>query len=709
MLFNNNVKHEADIDGVHYSLETGIMARRADSAVVARAGDTVVLATVTVSDKPSTLDYFPLTVEFVEKYYAGGRISSSRFVKRERFPTDEAVLKRRAIDRSVRPLFPEGYKNEVQLIVTVLSYDDKNDALLLGINAASAALSTSKVPFDGPVAGVRVGKIEGTLMVNPTVSSMETSELDLVFSGYSDLVTMIEVGGNQVPNEEMDKAFDMAASEFDKYVSFQKGFIEKVKKEKMTYEPIVANEEVMKELIANYNDKFVDAMYGTHDKLYDEKMALVKAELVEKFKDKISETDIANCMYKFAKKIMRKGILSEEKRLSGRAMDEIREIDIQVGVLPRVHGSALFTRGVTQALSVATLGSSRLAQTLDSFEGEEIKHYMHHYNGPSYSLGEPGRYSYNPGGREIGHGALAEKALKYVVPSQEEFPYTIRVVSEVLSQSGSSSMASTCGSTLALMEAGVPIKAPVAGIAIGLVTGDTQDEYKLVVDMADKEDFFGDMDFKVAGSVNGVTAIQMDNKLKGVKVSILKEALKVAGVKRLELLSKMSAVIDKPRAELSEFAPKVQSLKIKQDKIGELIGPGGKNIKAIIAESGADVDIKDDGTVFVTAVSKDSLEKALGMIDNIVAEPEVGKVYDGIIDSIKEYGAFVDLGAFSGLVHVSEISDTFVKDITKIIKEGDRVRVLVVGIDEQGRVKLSIKQAKKKDSENGIKPEVEKV
>jgi polyribonucleotide nucleotidyltransferase len=701
MLFSK-ISHEADINNVKYSFETGVFARRADASVFARAGDTSVLATVTVSDKVSPLDYFPLMIEYVEKFYAGGKISSSRFVKRERYPSDEAVLKRRAIDRSIRPLFPEGYKNDVQVVVTVLSYDEVNDPLLLGINAASVALSISKVPFEGPVTGIRVGKMDGKLLVNPKSSDLEKSDLDLVFSGYDQNVTMIEVGGNQIPEAELLSAFDMAVEGFTPYLNFQKEFVSKVvaerkleKIEKMEYTEVHVNEELLGVLKSEYEAKFIEALYSSHDKLYSERMANIKKELVEKFTEKFTEADIDMAMYKYARKLTRAGVLNERKRLSGRAMDEIREIDVQTGLIPRVHGSALFTRGITQALSIATLGSTKLAQTLDSFEGEEIKHYMHHYNGPTYSLGETGRFSYNPGGREVGHGALAEKALRYVIPSQEEFPYTIRVVSEVLSQSGSSSMASTCGSTLALLDAGVPIKAMIAGIAIGLVTSEEGDKHELVTDMADKEDFFGDMDFKVAGSRTGVTAIQMDNKLKGVKLSILKEALVQANLKRLELLDKMESVIKTPKA-IGEFAPKVSSTKINVEKIGELIGPGGKNIKKITELSGAEIDIQEDGMVYVSAVDKASIDKAMEMIELTVGEAEVGKIYKGVVDSVKEYGAFVEVGGWSGLVHVSEMSDTFVKDPSTIVKVGDEVDVLVKAIDDQGKVSLSMKGVKAK-------------
>jgi len=701
MLFSK-ISHEADINNVKYSFETGVFARRADASVFARAGDTSVLATVTVSDKVSPLDYFPLMIEYVEKFYAGGKISSSRFVKRERYPSDEAVLKRRAIDRSIRPLFPEGYKNDVQVVVTVLSYDEVNDPLLLGINAASVALSISKVPFEGPVTGIRVGKMEGKLLVNPKSSDLEKSDLDLVFSGYDQNVTMIEVGGNQIPEAELLTAFDMAVEGFTPYLQFQKDFVSKVVAErkveaieKMTYTSVSVNEELLGVLKSEYTAQFMEALYSTHDKLYSERMASIKKELVEKYKEKFTEADIDMAMYKYARKLTRAGVLNERKRLSGRAMDEIREIDVQTGLIPRVHGSALFSRGITQALSIATLGSTKLAQTLDSFEGEEIKHYMHHYNGPTYSLGETGRFSYNPGGREVGHGALAEKALRYVIPSQEEFPYTIRVVSEVLSQSGSSSMASTCGSTLALLDAGVPIKALIAGIAIGLVTSEEGDKHELVTDMADKEDFFGDMDFKVAGSRTGVTAIQMDNKLKGVKLTILKEALVQANLKRLELLDKMESVIKTPKA-IGEFAPKVSSTKINVEKIGELIGPGGKNIKKITELSGAEIDIQEDGMVYVSAVDKVSIEKAMEMIELTVGEAEIGKVYKGIVDSVKEYGAFVEVGGWSGLVHVSEMSDTFVKDPSTLVKVGDEVDVLVKAVDDQGKVSLSMKGVKTK-------------
>lgn len=684
-----------ELDGRKITFETGKLAPRADAAILASMGETVVLATVTVSKEDSDRDYFPLSVEYIEKFYAGGVISGSRFVKRERFPSEQAILKARMIDRSMRPLFPDGFRREVQVVITVLSYDDKNDPVIVGINAASAAMSISSVPFDGPVAAVKVGMIDDKLVLNPGNGELAESKMDYMLSGKDGKLMMIDAGSQEVSEENVGDAFDFAVKHFKTINDFQKDFIEQIKPKKIKFEKKKISEDLKNKVEKDYNEEIDKIIYEFARDERDKAKTKMIEELVDDFEGEHSKSEISDLVDKEMKKRVRKGIVEDSKRPSGRKLDEIREIAIELGVLPRTHGSVVFSRGITQVLSVVTIGSTRLEQKLESYEGEETKRYMHHYNGQKFSLGEAGRYSYYPGRREIGHGALAEKALNPMIPSEKDFPYTIRVVSEVLAQNGSSSMASVCGSTLALMDAGVPVKRPVAGVAIGLVTSEDGKSYKLFTDMQDVEDFYGDMDFKVAGTKEGITAIQMDNKRDGIKVSVLKEALKQSKIGRERILEKMENAIEKPRKTLSKYAPKIETLQIKQDKIGDLIGPQGKTIKGIVEETGADIDIKDDGTVHVASSDSEQFEKALGMINNITEEAEVGKVYEGVVDKIQPYGAFVDVSpSISGLVHVSEIADEYVSDPSKHLKEGQRVKVKVIGIDDEGRVNLSIKRVK---------------
>ncbi|MBN2016357.1 polyribonucleotide nucleotidyltransferase [Candidatus Dojkabacteria bacterium] len=688
------------------SFEIGEFAPRAKAAIVASMGETVVLTTVTVSSESTDKDYFPLGVEFIEKFYAGGIISGSRFIKRERFPSEEAILKARMIDRSLRPLFPEDFRREVQVVVTVLSYDDENDPAILGINAASLAMCISGVPFNGPIAGIRVGLKDGKFLLNPGNGDLEKSDLDFVVSGKGEDIMMIDAGANEVTEEKIAEVFDFAISNFPDLIKFQKEVIKEIKIEKVPYEKKEVNEDLVKKLTSKYDKDFENTIYELKGNIPGERRSEAIAKIVEEFtqekEGEYSKAEVAGLVEKIIKGKVREGVLDKNKRPSGREFDEIREIDCRVGILPRTHGSAFFARGITQALSIVTLASTRLEQTLESFEGEETKRFMHHYNGQSFSLGEAGRYNYYPGRREIGHGALAEKALRPMMPSEEQFPYTIRVVSEILSQQGSSSMASTCGATLALMDAGVPIKSPVAGIAIGLVTSDDMKKYALLTDMQDLEDFYGDMDFKVTGTKEGVTAIQMDNKLNGIKVGILKEALEKAKIGRLFVLEKMLAVLPEPRKELSKYAPKITTVKIDPEKIADVIGPQGKVIKDIIEKTGVEIDIKDDGLVHVAAVDMEAKEKALEMINSIVEEAEVGKVYEGEVATLAPYGVFVDVTpAISGLVHISEMADKFVSDPSQIVKKGERVKVKVIGIDDEGKISFSMKRVKEQDSKEG--------
>ncbi len=679
---------------------------RADATVKVQSGETVVLAIVTVDKKESTLDYFPLSVEYIEKFYAGGIISESRFVKRERRPSDEAVLKARQVDHAIRSLFPKGFKKAVSVVITVMSYDGIHDPANMAVNAASAALMISSVPFDGPSAAVSIGIDAETdkFVVNPQNGDSENLKAHYIVALKGKDILNIEGWSDELSEDRIGELMDLAAEKVQPLMEFQKEFADKFGKEKMAFEEKAVSQEVIDIVENGYSDRISDGLYNKEDRSAE--FEAIVAEIVEKNEGVVSKADAATAVEYIARKIMRKNILSDSKRTSGRKLDEIRPLDIQVNVLPRVHGSALFTRGLSQAMSIVTLGSTRLSQTLESFEGEEEKAFMHHYNGPSYSYGDAGRFSYYPGRREIGHGHITENAFKMMLPTQEAFPYTIRVVSEILSQNGSTSMAAACGTSLALMDAGVPIKKTVAGIAIGLVTeDDNTDKYVLLTDMEDVEDFYGDMDFKVVGTDKGINAIQLDNKLKGVPIKILKEAFERSKVARLFILDKMQAVIAAPREQVSEYAPKVDVLHIEQSRIGELIGPGGKMIKSIIEQSeelgkgSVDIDIQDDGTVFVTSVSSEAREKALSLINEIFEEAEIGKEYDATVDRIEAYGAFTKITSnLSGLVHVSEMSDKFVKDVNALVKLGDKVRVKVIGIDDQGRIKLTMK---------GLNPEID--
>ncbi|MBN1331520.1 polyribonucleotide nucleotidyltransferase [Candidatus Dojkabacteria bacterium] len=695
-------KTSINFNGEELHFSTGKLAQKADSTVKVQLGETVVLAIVTVDKAETTLDYFPLSVEYIEKFYAGGIISNSRFVKRERRPSDDAVLKARQVDHSIRSLFPKGFKKAVSVVITVLSYDEVHDPTNLAVTAASSALMLSSVPFNGPSAGVSIGiKEDDSFVLNPKDGDSENYKGEYIISFKEDRVLNIEGYSDQVSEEKMGELMDFAADAVKPLFEIQEKFAKENSKEKMNFEEKVVTEEILKKVEEKYGKEIDEALYNEDRR---DLHAAIAAKVVEEHEGEISKDDAMTAVDYLARKYMRKAILESEKRVSGRKLDEIREIDVETGVLPRVHGSALFTRGITQAMSIVTLGSTRLSQTLESFEGEETKRFMHHYNGPSYSLGEAGRFSYYPGRREIGHGHISENAFKKILPSEEDFPYTIRVVSEILSQNGSSSMAAACGTSLALMDTGVPIKEQVAGIAVGLVTDDEDlTKYKLVVDMQDVEDFYGDMDFKVVGTKNGITAIQLDNKLEGVPIAILKDAFEKSKAGREHVLSKMNAVIAEPKPELSENAPKVDKLKIDQEKIGELIGPGGKNIRSIIEEAEEfgeiDIDIQEDGNVYITAVNKAARDKALELIGEVFEEAEIGKVYDGVVDRVEAYGAFVDVTKnISGLVHVSEMSDSFVKDVNSIVKVGDKVKVKVIGIDDMGRVKMSMKGLNKPET-----------
>lgn len=694
----NKIEKSFKIANRDLKVSFGHFGFRSDAAIMLQEGETVVMAFVTVSSRETQLDYFPLGINYVEKYYAGGKISSSRFIKREGRPSDEAIIKGRIIDRSLRPLFPEGFKREVSVVINVMAYDGIVDPVLLGGNAAAMAVHMSSVPFAGPVGIVRVGVDENmNLITSPTKEQRDASALDAVISSTKDAITQLEIEGNQIPEDIMAQAFDKAFEEAKDWHKIMDELKNEFGKEKLGYSETKASPELVEKYTNSFGKELEDAMYDDQNR--NNRLDELRNKITESEKEnvEISEGEIAAAIHQIEKNIVRTGLL-QGKRPSGRKMDEIREISVEAKVLPRVHGSAMFTRGITQALSITTLGSTRLAQTLENFEGEGEKSFMHHYSGPSYSIGEAGRFSFYPGNREIGHGGLAEKALRPVVPKEDEFPYTIRVVSEVLSQNGSSSMASTCGACLSLMDAGVPIKAQVAGISIGLITkDDEQKDFQLMTDVQDVEDFFGDMDFKVAGTPTGITAIQMDTKLKGVKPEILKAGLTQAKEARMIILEKYKEALGEPRKELSEYAPKVESMKIAVSKIAELIGPGGKNIKKILesVENKIDVDIQDDGNVYITGVEKELVDKVVSQIKAITYEPEIGEMFEAAVDRIMPYGVFVEgTNGLYGLVHKSEISEKFVDDPAKLFKKGDKVKVKIIGKLEDGKISLSIKQAK---------------
>lgn len=686
---------EIELAGKKLTFETGELAVQATSSVLARLGDTVVLVTVVEGGK-TDLDYFPLSIEYQERLYAGGKIKGSRWVKREGRPSDEAILAGRLIDRSVRPLFPKAFKNEVQVIVTVLSVDGDNEADILALNAVSAAVAISRIPWNGPIGATRMGYVNNELIPNPTSPQIAESDLDIVVSQSKDKTVMIEAGANQVPEDVLNSSIVKAHAETQKVIAGIEELVKKVGQEKL---PVPEETEVheMVSLIEKSYKSDVEALIESRvnkegggdetgtliDKIYDD-------EKVKDPKTEIDKKTIAVGIEKVMFKMIRTNVIDKKKRADGRKMDEIRALSTTVGILPRTHGSALFQRGITQALSVVTLGSPRMGQLIESADGEEEKRYIHHYSGLPYSFGQTGRVG-TPSRREIGHGALAERALEAVIPSQTDFPYTIRVVSEVLSQNGSSSMASTCGSTLALMDAGVPIKKPVAGISIGMMSDEKN--YELLTDIIGLEDFSGDMDFKVAGTDTGITAIQLDVKIPGLTDEQVKAILDRAKTARLQILEKILSTIPESRKNLSEYAPKIETVTIPVDKIGELIGPGGKMIKHIIASTGAQVDVEDDGIVTISGVDAEGVQKATDWVRNMMREVNPGEIFEDCeVKRMLPFGVFVEfLPGKEGMVHVSQMSSDFVNDPSDVVKIGDKVKVRVIEIDDQGRINLSMK------------------
>ncbi len=669
--------------------ETGKLAQLASGSVLVRYGDTAVMATATMSAKPREgIDFFPLSVDYEEKLYAVGKIPGG-FIRREGKPSEKAILASRVIDRPIRPLFPSDLRNDVTVITTVMSVEQDNSPEIAAMIGASAAISISDIPFAGPIAGVQVGLVDGELILNPTLEQREKSTLQLTVAGTAEKVNMIEAGAHEVPEDVMLKAILMAHEEIKKICAFISEVAAEIGKPKREYERIVVSESLFEEIRAEFTDK-VKAALDTNDKTErDERLKPVYEEVYAKYAEtEVTPEEIDGVMYKLQKYIVRRWILDEGRRVDGRGLNDIRPLSAEVALLPRVHGSGLFTRGQTQVMSIVTLGAMGDQQMLDGIDTEEYKRYMHHYNFPSYSVGET-RPSRGPGRREIGHGALAERALEPVIPTEEEFPYAIRVVSEVLSSNGSTSQGSVCGSTLALMDAGVPIKAPVAGISCGLVT--EGERFITMTDIQGLEDFFGDMDFKVAGTKNGITAIQVDIKIDGLTPEIIERALMQTKEARIKILDEiMLPCIGEARENLSPYAPKIMTMTIEVDKIREVIGTGGKVIQKIIAETGVKIDIEDDGRVYIATVDQEAGEKAMRIIKGIVSDVEPGQEFTGKVVRIMDFGAFVEfLPGKDGLVHISKLDRKRVAKVEDVVQVGDTIDVRVIEIDRMGRINLA--------------------
>ncbi len=691
----NIIEDSIEINGQKLILQTGKLARQATMSIFGKLGDTCVLVTVTVGNEREEIDYLPLQVEYVEKLYAGGRIKGSRWVKREGRPSDDAVLKARIIDRSIRPLFPQNYRKDIQIIITLLSVDGVNSPEILSAVATSAALKLSTIPWEGPISTIRVGYIknesEGTLVVNPTEDDQKYSVMDLIVSSNKEKVVMIEAEAEVISEKIILEGIELAKKENKKIIDFIEKMAKKVHSVKEVSSGKLIDDKILKILKKDYQKHINDLILKKAEKEFDndEALEVVVSEIYEKYKEEFDRKTITKAVDYLSKQKIRENILKTKKRIDGRNPDEVRKLSSEVSILPRTHGSAIFQRGDTQVLSIVTLGAPSLEQLIESPEGEEAKRYIHHYYMPPYSVGETGRIGF-PSRREIGHGALAEKAIEPVLPTQKDFPYTIRVVSEVLSSNGSTSMASACGSTLALMDAGVPIKALVAGIAMGLVSKSDK-EYVILTDIMGIEDFSGEMDFKVAGTEDGITAIQLDVKNNGLTDEMINETVTKAKKARLFILESMKKAIEKPRTEISKFAPKVMVLTPPQEKIGEIIGPGGKNIRSLIAKTQTEINVSDDGKVTISGLDKDKVEEAAKLIENITREVEVGEEFEGEVKRILPFGAFVEiLPGKEGLVHVSKMGKGFVRDPHQVVKIGQRVKVKVYQIDNQGRINLQM-------------------
>ena len=696
--------YSTNLAGRELTIETGKIAGLANGSVVVKYGDTVVMVNVTAAKEPKEgTDFFPLSVDYEEKLYAVGKIPGS-YTKREGKPTDKAILTSRAIDRPLRPLFPKDFRNDVCVTATVLSVEQDNSPEVCSMIGAACALEISDIPFNGPTAAVAVGWVDGEIVINPTVEQRKKSKLTATVAGTLEKITMIEAGADEIPNDTMLEAIKKAHEEIKNICNFISKIKQEIGKPKFEYKSFAVDPEFYQDIVANFKDRMYQDVQAQEKEVRDANIEKITeditAYITEKYGEDAAEErkmEIADSIHDLEKACVREMILEEHKRPDGRKIDEIRPLSCEVGVLPRTHGSAIFTRGQTQVMSVVTLGMISEEQMLDGIDEEETKRYMHQYNFPSYSVGEA-KPSRGPGRREIGHGALAEKALVPVIPLEADFPYAIRVVSEVLSSNGSTSQASICGSTLALMDAGVPIKKPVAGISTGLVTDKNDpNRYIMLTDIQGIEDFFGDMDFKVGGTKDGITAIQVDIKIDGLTYDIIKEAFERTKVARDYILDNiMLPVIDKPRADISKYAPRIITSQINVDKIKDVIGPGGKMINKIIDETGVKIDIEDDGRVCVYSENMENAKKAMKMIEDIAKDIEPGNIYDGVVTRIMSFGAFVDLGGGrEGLLHISKISNKRVEKVEDVLSVGDEITVKVSEIDNQGRINLSMKDLEK--------------
>lgn len=702
------VKVETEFAGKKLTIETGQLAFRADGAVVVQYGDTVVLATAVVerSAKPET-DFFPLLIDYEERLYASGKISGSRFMKREGRPSDQAVLTGRLIDRPIRPLFPKTFRNDTQVMVTVLSADLQNEPDIIAIIAASTALMLTGAPFDGPVAAARIGKIDGKLVVNPTVSEQENSTLNLTVAGTKDAIMMVEAAAHEEDEKTITGGLELAVKSWQPVIKLQEELVKKMAVEPLEYELFSPSDDI-KEIIANFlKNDLGKSIRHENKQMRHEAIGELEAKVLQEFgtlsdeveddgKQRYSHSDIKAVFEKIIDAEVRRAILEDGQRPDNRKLTEVRPISGTAGILPRAHGSAVFTRGTTQGLSVTTLGSISDAQQIDTMEEDSTKRYIHHYNFPPFSTGEA-RPVRSTGRREVGHGFLAEKALVPVIPEVEEFPYTIRVVSEMLSSAGSTSMAAVCGSTMSLMNAGVPISSPVSGVAMGLmIDHKNPKKYVILTDIQDAEDFAGDMDFKVAGTKKGITALQMDIKVKGISPAIMSDALAQAKEGREHILAKMLEIVPKTSAEVSQYAPRITKITINPEKIREVIGKGGETIQKITAETGVEIDIEDSGLILIYSEDEAKAKAAKDWIESITDDAEVGKTYDGKVIRVMDFGAFVEiLPGKEGLVHISQFSDEHVNNIHDVVNEGDEFRVKLTEIDDKGRLNLSKKLADK--------------
>lgn len=701
----NKQEFTKEFAGRQLTVEVGQVARQANAAATIRYDDTVILSAVVNGDEPSTLPFFPLMVNYEEKMYSVGKIPGG-FIKREGRPSEHATLTARLIDRPIRPMFPEGFKYETQIYNTVLSVNKDATPEMTAMFGSSLTLGLSTLPFNGPIAGVQVGRVDGEFVINPTEAQLAVSDIDLIVAGTKDAINMVESGAQEVSEADMLEALLFGHEAVKELCAFQDEIIAEIGQEKMEVELILPDADLKAAIEAEYSEQMITAVQNPDKMTRAEQVETLTDEIVAAYEEKFADDDELDSIMKDVKQIIKDMEKSEVRRLitedkvrpDGRDLHEIRDLDSEVAYLPRAHGSGLFTRGQTQALSVLTLGPLAEHQVIDGLSSEEEKRFIHHYNFPSYSVGETGRPK-SPGRREIGHGALGARALEAVIPDEADFPYTIRLVAEVLESNGSSSQASICAGSLALMDGGVPIKAPVAGIAMGLVM-DSEDQYTVLTDIQGLEDHLGDMDFKVAGTAKGITALQMDIKIEGITRDILVEALESAKNARLEILNNMMNTIDQPREQLSEYAPKVQMIQIKPDQIKIVIGKGGDQINQIIDETGVKIDIEEDGKVSVYGEDQAMIDRAIEIIEELTEEVEVGKIYKGKVVRLENFGAFVEvIKGTDGLVHISELADGYVKNVTDVVKMGEEIEVLVTEIDNMGRVNLSRKQAIEKKNE----------